>query len=281
GVFVCDTGGEALDALATIFREERFGAAGVAAVIEERLNGEEISLLALCDGKTLVPLVPSQDHKRRFDGDRGPNTGGMGAFAPVDLYHRCQADIDSKILAPIRRALESGKLTYKGVLYIGLMITGSGAGQSRGAFQPYVLEFNARFGDPETQAILPLLRSDLLPALWACTEGSLDQVSLQWESGAACCVVATAKDYPEGSSRGEPIDIGQLPAGALTFHAGTKLADERVLTNGGRVLAVTGTGASLEAARETAYSGIAKIKFASMDYRRDIAERAQAACQST
>src|SRR5215470_5607887 len=145
GCVCCDTGGEALDALATIFREERFGAAGSAAVIEERLNGEEISLLALCDGKTLVPLVPSQDHKRRFDGDRGPNTGGMGAFAPVDLYRHCEADIESKILQPIRRALASGKLVYKGVLYIGLMVAGAGgrekAQATRGPFQPYVLEF--------------------------------------------------------------------------------------------------------------------------------------------
>src|SRR4030095_2697434 len=242
-----------LAALSTIFQEDRFGTAGVAAVIEERLEGEEISLLALCDGKNLVPLVPSQDHKRRFDGDSGPNTGGMGAFAPVELSRRCEADIDSKILAPIRHALESGKLIYKGVLYIGLMIAGGGGqDKSRGPHQPYVLEFNARFGDPETQAILPLLKSDLLPALWACTEGSLDQVRLQWESGAACCVVATARDYPEGASRGETIEVGQLPAGAVAFHAGTRLADGKVLTNGGRILAVTGTGASIEDARQIA-----------------------------
>ncbi len=283
GVFVCDTGAEAVEALSDIFQKDRFGAAGTAAVIEERLEGEEVSLLALCDGKSLVPLLPSQDHKRRFDGDRGPNTGGMGACAPVELYRQCDADIETRILEPIRRSLQSGKLVYKGVLYIGLMIAGAGPKEAapRGPYQPYVLEFNARFGDPETQAILPLLKSDLLAALWACTESSLHEVRLQWETGAACCVVATAGNYPEGSSRGETIEFGELPAGSVAFHAGTRLVGSQILTNGGRVLAVTGTGPSLEAARQAAYSGIAKISFANMDYRRDIAKRALAACQST
>ncbi|HEY9867889.1 MAG TPA: phosphoribosylamine--glycine ligase [Candidatus Obscuribacterales bacterium] len=293
GVFVCDSEKEAVEALSIVLAEKRFGDAGKRVVIEERLQGEEISLLALCDGRRLVPLLPSRDHKRRFDKDCGPNTGGMGAYAPAELYEQCRQQVEQKVLQPIRKALASGELRYKGVLYIGLMITtaGSGnassgkrrslAGASAGTvFEPYVLEFNARFGDPETQAILPLLSSDLLPALWACTEGTLDKVALEWSGQAACCVVAAAGDYPEGSSRGEPIELADLPPHTVAFHAGTRLADGQIVTNGGRIIAVTGTGPSLELARDRAYEGIAKIGFKGMDYRRDIAERALRTCQS-
>jgi phosphoribosylamine--glycine ligase len=299
GVFVCDSEQEAVEALSIVLDQNRFGDAGKRVVIEEKLQGQEISLLALCDGRHLVPLLPSQDHKRRFDKDRGPNTGGMGAYAPTGLYEQCREQVEQRVLAPLRKALASGELRYRGVLYIGLMITAAAGGESKGsgyagsrnsrshgrasastAFEPYVLEFNARFGDPETQAILPLLSSDLLPALWACTEGTLDKVALEWSGQAACCVVAAAGNYPEGSSRGEPIESGDLPPHTVAFHAGTRLAEGRIVTNGGRIIAVTGTGPSLELARDRAYEGIAKISFKGMDYRRDIAERALSTCQS-
>lgn len=286
GVFVCEALSEAREALSLIFEERRFGDSGDAAIIEERLAGQEISLLTLCDGKRLVPLVPSVDHKRRFDDDKGPNTGGMGAYAPVGLYRICEQEIEARVLAPVRQALESGELVYKGVLYFGLMITSQSTQTAEtpsaaGPFRVHVLEFNARFGDPETQAVLPLLKSDLLSALWACTEGRLDQVKLEWSAGAACCVVATGSGYPEGSSHGEPIQIGDLPPNTVAFHAGTRLADGQIVTNGGRIISVSATGDSLHSARESAYAGMAKVSFAGMDYRRDIAMRALAACQST
>lgn len=299
GVFVCDSEAEAVEALSVVLDQKRFGDAGKRVVLEEKLQGQEISLLALCDGRHLVPLLPSQDHKRRFDKDCGPNTGGMGAYAPAQLYDKYRQKVEQRVLQPIRKALASGELQYKGVLYIGLMITavpggdcarslwtGSRNSRSLGqapestACEPYVLEFNARFGDPETQAILPLLSSDLLPALWACTEGTLDKVALEWSGQIACCVVATAGNYPDGSSQGEPIELGDLPPHTVAFHAGTRLADGKIVTSGGRVMAVTGTGASLELARNRAYEGIAKISFKDMDYRRDIAERALSTCQS-
>jgi phosphoribosylamine--glycine ligase len=282
GVFVCDTQDQALDALLAIFQGNSFGAAGSRVVIEEKLVGEEISLLTLFDGKRLVPLLPSQDHKRRFDRDQGPNTGGMGAYAPIDLFQARRAEIESLVLEPIEKALRDAAFDYNGVLYIGLMITD----------KPYVLEFNCRFGDPETQAILPLMTSDLLPLLWACTEGALDKVQVTWSSGASCCVIAAAETYPQGSSRGEAIDLGEYASSTssvkvassknkdhvVVFQAGTKLVDGKLLTNGGRVLAVTGIGKDLEAARESAYKAIKKVHFASMAYRKDIAGRALASC---
>lgn len=284
GVFVCETEGEALEALSHIFHKQCFGQAGQKVVLEERLNGPEVSLLVLCDGRRLYPLIPSQDHKRRFDDDRGPNTGGMGAYAPVELYRQCQREVESKVLEPICRALKAGDLAYKGILYIGLMLTSDNCPSDdpdvlHGPYQPYVLEFNARFGDPETQAILPLMTSDLLPALWACTEGAIDKVKIEWLPGTSCCVVACARDYPHGSTRDESIILGTLPEGTVVYHAGTKLVNGQLLTNGGRVLAVTGVGSSMDLARQRAYQALKEISFTGMDYRQDIGKRASVACQ--
>ena len=282
GVYVCDSRQEALAALQEIFTDRKFGASGNRVVIEERLSGEEISLIILCDGRHLRPLPPCQDHKRRFDGDRGPNTGGMGVYAPVRLYDRCADAVERSILTPLRQALADGRLSFKGVLYIGLMVeTVRDEPATRGtSYRPYVLEFNARFGDPETQALLPLMTSDLLPALWACTDGTLDQAEIQWSGGASCCVVAAAGTYPEAPSRGSPIEIGDLPEGTFVFHAGTRTAGGVTVTDGGRVLAVTGTAPSMESARERAYAAFESIDFEGMDYRKDIAARAAGACQA-
>ena len=182
------------------------------------LRGEEISLLTLCDGKTLTPLLPSQDHKRRFDDDLGPNTGGMGAYAPVQLYEKHKEAIQDRVLEPLQKALTEGKLNFKGVLYIGLLmhqerssIEKSGTEKTssersnKNQPEPYVLEFNARFGDPETQTILPLLQSDLFDALYACTDQSLDKQKLSWSKQSSCCVIGAAQGYPDSSSKGEVI----------------------------------------------------------------------------
>jgi phosphoribosylamine--glycine ligase len=281
GVFVCDSVAEATDALNAIFRERRFGEAGRRIVIEEKLVGEELSLLMFCDGKRLVPMPASRDHKRRLDGDRGPNTGGMGAFSPVELYKACKNEIETQVLAPLRRALQSRTFDYQGVLYAGLMIEPKGGNGGERIYQPYVLEFNARFGDPETQALLPLLNSDLLPILWACTEGKLHELEIEWSKQASCCVVAAADTYPESGSKDERIT---LPKAAMAdchiFQAGTKSVNDGVVTNGGRVLAVTGVDATLDKASTRAYQALAQISFSGMSFRKDIGRGAAASCLS-
>jgi phosphoribosylamine--glycine ligase len=279
GVFVCDNEDEAIDAVHAIFRERRFGDAGKRVVMEERLDGEEMSLLLFCDGKRIVEMPALQDHKRRFDGDKGPNTGGMGAFSPVELYRQCQKEVDQQVLEPLRRAMRARQFDYKGVLFIGLMVASKKVENSR-VYQPYVLEFNARFGDPETQAIMPLLESDLLELLWSCTDGRLHEVQPVWSKRASCCVVAAAQEYPESSSRGEAINIGAMPTDSFVFHAGTKADGKNVVTNGGRVLAVTAVGGDLEGATNHAYEAIKNVSFASIAYRKDIARRKNAACLS-
>lgn len=279
GVFVCDSEDEAVDAVHAIFRERRFGDAGKRVVIEERLDGEEMSLLFFCDGKRLVALPPIQDHKRRFDGDRGPNTGGMGTYSPVELYRHCHEEIERQVVEPLRRAMRSRKFDYKGVLFIGLMVQIRKVESNR-VFQPYVLEFNARFGDPETQAIMPLLQSDLAEIFAACIDGRLNDLRIDWSREASCCVVAAAESYPEQSSKGEKIKIGQLPAQCFVFHAGTRKDGKDVVTNGGRILAVTAVGGSLNDAADRAYSALQSVSFASMAYRRDIGRRTGATCLS-
>lgn len=306
GVFVCDDEKEALDALATIFAGGKFGPAADKVIVEEKLSGEELSLLFLCDGKTLKALAPCQDHKRRLDGDRGPNTGGMGAYSPVELYDRFEPEIERQVTGPLKEAIADGRLKYKGVLYAGLLI-GRPAPSVKGhaAYRPdstsiepggrdarsrrdsdgappvpYVLEFNARFGDPETQALLPRLESDLYPLLWSCTDGTLEEQEIIWKKDASLCVVAVGKDYPDSSSRGKEIAIGPLPGGATVFHAGTRLDGGKLVTNGGRVLAVTALGDSMDEAKARAYSALESVSFEDMDYRKDIAWRA-AKCLST
>lgn len=281
GVFVCDSTSDACDALNAIFRERRFGEAGRRVVLEERLRGEEISLLIFCDGKRLVTMPASHDYKRRLDGDRGPNTGGMGAYCPVDLYRACKDEIETQVLAPLRKALQAREFDYQGVLYIGLMVEQKCTGDSSKLYQPYVLEFNARFGDPETQALLPLLNSDLFAVMWACTEGKLNQLEVQWSKEASCCVVAAAESYPEAGSKGQKISLPDTsPQSCYVFQAGTKADGSNVLTNGGRVLAVTALDATIDGAADRAYAALEKISFGGMSYRKDIGRRAATACLS-
>jgi phosphoribosylamine---glycine ligase len=262
GVFVCDNAEAAVAALAQIFQDKIFGESGNKVVIEERLTGEEVSLLTLCDGSTIMPLLPARDFKRRFDGDKGPNTGGMGSIAPIEFSSDTRKQIDLKILMPLRAALVDGSLAYRGVLYIGLMLV---EGKD-----PYVIEFNARFGDPETQVLLPLLKSDLLSLLWSCTEGTLEQQTISWENSCACCVVASATSYPEHGSKGEQISTGKRAENSQVFFAGAVYKDGKLLTNGGRVLCVTATGPNLQQACLAAYDAVALVDFKDMDYRKDI-----------
>lgn len=271
GVSVCDNLEEVESALVQILDKRVFGEAGDKVIIEERLAGEELSLFLLCDGKTILELAPCQDHKRRYDGDTGPNTGGMGAYSPVPLYGMYRKEIDEQIVQPLQKALDKGTLEYKGVLFVGILIADD---------KPYVLEFNARFGDPETQAFLPRLKSDLVPALLACTDGSLAKVTLDWDKRYSCCVVAANETYPQNSSKGKVIRIDQLPDDAVVFHAGTKFEDLHLTTNGGRILAVTALGETIEKAAQCAYLSLSAIDFDGMDYRRDIAGRVIAQCQS-
>lgn len=271
GVFVCDNEQEVLSALKQIFEEKTFGNAGETVLLEEKIDGEELSLLMLLDGKHLIELAPCQDHKRRFDGDSGPNTGGMGAYSPVDLYDRHAAKIKSTIVEPLQKALADGTLSFKGVLYAGIIVSESG---------PEVLEFNARFGDPETQALMPRLESDLVEALWACTSEQLNQVNLRWSDTKSCCVVAVGENYPASSSKGEAISLGSHPQ-TVIFHAGTKVDGERVVTDGGRVLNVVALGESMEEAASTSYAALAKVSFKGMAYRKDIARRAFKQCLSS
>jgi phosphoribosylamine--glycine ligase len=262
GVFVCDSEKEALSALNQVFKDKVFGEAGSKAVIEERLNGQEASLFVLCDGKTMLPFIPARDFKRRFEGDKGPNTGGMGSIAPIEFSAYTQEQIELKVLEPLRKALDEGVLAYKGILYIGLMLVGGK--------DPYVIEFNSRFGDPETQVLLPLLKSDLLPLLWSCTDGTLGEHTIDWEELSACCVVASAASYPEQGSKGQEINIGKLSEDSQLFFAGAIYKDGKLLTNGGRVLCITSTGADLQKACSAAYSAVEQVNFNDMAYRKDI-----------
>jgi phosphoribosylamine--glycine ligase len=244
--------------------ERRFGAAGATIVIEERLSGPEVSVLAFTDGQTVRVMPPAQDHKRLRDGDEGPNTGGMGAFTPSPLVDAdLLAEIERTILQPTIAGMAAEGMPYVGVLFAGLMLTPRG---------PRVLEFNARFGDPETEVILPLLESDLLEILLACGDGRLADVPVRWGTAAAVAVVMASDGYPDDYTTGYPITgIADAEAlGCRVYQAGTKLKDKLLLTAGGRVLAVTATGRSISQASHRAYAGVAKIQFIGAFYRRDI-----------
>jgi phosphoribosylamine--glycine ligase len=270
GAIVAHTMKAAREAIHGIMEEKLFGPAGNRVVVEEFLEGQEASILALVDGKNFLTMIPSQDHKPIFDGDRGPNTGGMGAYAPVPVITEAlMAQIEERILRPAVDGLVREGCPYRGVLYAGLMIT------SRG---PKVVEFNCRFGDPETQAILPLLEEDLLELLLAVCDGSLEGREVRWSAGAAVCVVMSSGGYPGPYQRGVEIKGLDRPAleDVLVFHAGTKREGFRVLTDGGRVLGVTGLGADFSQAARRAYRATAQISFQGAHYRRDIAHRAMA-----
>ena len=259
GVVVCRTQ-EELDAGLS-----ELSSFGSALLIEELLEGPEVSLFALCDGRDAIPLAPAQDYKRAFDGDEGPNTGGMGAFAPVPgLAHSDVDDLVDRVHRPVLAELARRGMPFVGLLYAGLMMTDDG---------PRVLEFNCRFGDPETQAVLPLVDGDLLEALFACARGELHGVRLGQIDGAAVTVVLAAGDYPTSDDRGTPIE-GVADAesmGALVFHAGTALQSGRLVTNGGRVLGVTGRGETVTAARGVAYAAAERISFHGARRRADVA----------
>lgn len=241
-------------------------AEGGEVVIEEYLEGEEATVLALTDGKTILPLLPSQDHKRLLDGDQGPMTGGMGAVAPYPMDPATLEAVEERILRPLLRGLEAEGVVYRGVVYAGLMLTKEG---------PKVLEFNARFGDPEAQALLPLLESDLVELALRVAEGRLAGAELRWKAGASACVVLAAPGYPENPRKGIPLHLPGPPEGVLLFHAGTRREGGRLVSAGGRVLNVVGLGATLEEAWERAYGFIPQIGFPGAVYRRDIGARAR------
>ncbi len=268
GVVVAETAAEALQAIDEIMLEKVHGDAGSQVVLEERLIGEEASLLAFTDGFVVVPMVAAQDHKRVGDGDTGPNTGGMGAYAPAPVMTpELLATVQRTILQPMIDGLRNDGILYQGCLYAGLMITDDG---------PKVIEFNARFGDPETQVVLPLLEGDLLPVLEACIDGTLAEREVVWKDSAAVCVVLAAGGYPGDYRRGDVISglAAAEAKGAIVFHAGTVLANDAVVTNGGRVMGVTAVAANIAAAVVKVYPAVEQIKFAGLQYRKDIAHRA-------
>ena len=269
GVSVCPTVKEAEEAVNRIMVEKAFGEAGNQVIVEECLEGEEVSFIAFTDGEAILPLIPSQDHKPIYDGDKGPNTGGMGAYAPVPAVGaEMAATVMEKIFVPAVKGMREEGKKFQGVLYAGLMITADG---------PKVLEFNVRFGDPETQAILPLLKSDLVELLEACLTGNLGSVNLQWNEGAALCVVMASGGYPGSYQKGKEIQGLEELTGeedVFIFHAGTALKDGKVITAGGRVLGVTGWGNDIGKAREKTYQAVERIKFENMYYRKDIGARA-------
>lgn len=270
GVFLPDSLEEAKRYLKEILVERTLGDAGEEVIIEERISGPEVSLLAFTDGKTVRPMLTAQDHKRLLDGDRGPNTGGMGAYAPAPV---CPPELVNRvvntILQPAVDGLREEGRPFIGVLYAGLMLTENG---------PMVLEFNCRFGDPETQALLPLLESDLLEVALACVEGHLDEVEVRWRPGSAVCVVLASRGYPARPETGQPIFIPEnLPEDVVVFQAGTAIKNGELVTAGGRVLGVTGWGDDLESALCRTYQAVEQIHFDGMQYRRDIAGRSRQA----
>ena len=263
GVVICEDCAAALHALDDIMNKRQFGASGNRVVVEEFLTGREVSILAFTDGKTVIPMISSQDHKRALDHDRGLNTGGMGTFAPSKFYtYELAAYCEEHIFRPTVDAMNREDRTFKGVLYFGLMITDSGV---------KVLEYNARFGDPETQVVLPLLKTDLLDVFDACIDGTLDRLTLEWEDNACVCVILASGGYPQSYPKGLPITIGALEDGVFLYHAGTAFdVDGRLVTSGGRVLGVTAKGKSIAEAREKAYRNVTHISFEGMHYRTDI-----------
>lgn len=272
GVIVCSNTAEALAAIDLIMVKEAFGKAGRRVVVEKRLDGFEVSVLALVSGRGILTLPLTQDHKAAYDNDEGPNTGGMGAYSPASTVSVDQlAEIEKTIIIPTVHAMRRGRRSFRGVLFAGIMMSSQG---------PKVLEYNVRFGDPETQVILMRLKSDLLDLLDAVVDGTLDTFDLskiEWDPRPALTVVLAAQGYPATGSKGKLITGLEVAAGVpdvKVFHAGTKLLDNRVLTDGGRILNVTALGETLTEAREKAYSIIPKIEYAGMFYRTDIAVKA-------
>jgi len=271
GVLICMTEDEAVNAVKSIMLDKQFGASGNRIVVEEFLEGPEVSVLAFTDGKVVKPMVSSMDHKRAGDNDTGLNTGGMGTIAPNPYYtpaiaERCMQEI----FLPTIAAMNAEGRNFKGCLYFGLMITKDG---------PKVIEYNCRFGDPETQVVLPLLKSDLLTIMQACENGILAETEVEFSTGAACCVIIASGGYPEKYEKGKEIALNDAEdaANVRVFHSGTALKDGKLLTNGGRVLGVTATADKLESAIADAYAAAKKISFEGMFMRSDIGARAMQA----
>ena len=269
GVVVAMTKQEALDAIDEMMGDHKFGAAGARLVLEEYMEGEEASLLAFTDGKTVVPMIAAQDHKRVFDGDEGPNTGGMGTYAPAPVMTDVlRLKATELILKPVVEAMAKEGMPYQGCLYAGLMIKGDSV---------KVVEFNCRFGDPETQVVLPLLDGDLAEIMLACATGTLNKAEVAWYNKAAVCVVMASGGYPESYEKGKEITglaAAEEDKDVVVFHAGTKEAEGKIVTSGGRVLGVTAVDANIKAARDRAYAAVEKIAFEKNFYRKDIAWRA-------
>jgi phosphoribosylamine--glycine ligase len=266
GVFVCQNYDEAVDALRIIMKEKVFGSAGDKVVIEECLKGQEVSYLVFTDGKSIVPMVTSKDHKRLLDNDEGPNTGGMGTFSPNPaVTPELEQEILETVIKPTIKGLKSEGIIYKGILYAGLMIVNG---------KPYVLEFNCRFGDPETQVILPRLETDIIDIFMAISEQRLSKVNVKWSDKASLCVILASEGYPGKYRKGLSIKGLEMVKGlkdVIVFHAGTKFNEEgAIVTSGGRVLGVTALGNDLQEARQKAYSAVGLINFEGMQYRKDI-----------
>ncbi len=266
GSIVASSLGEALEALSRIMRDKIFGSAGDRVLIEEYLQGKEASFFAFADGENLTPMIPACDYKRALDGDQGPNTGGMGGYSPSEFFTpQLSAQVMEKIMRPTLEALEGEGRPYKGVLYAGLMITAEG---------PKVLEFNCRFGDPETQVTLPLLHTDLVDIIQAVLDNRLKGVKIEWSSEFCVGVVLASGGYPGSYRTGFPIGgLDSLDRDVLVFHAGTRREEGKVVTSGGRVLTVVARGKNLAEARAKAYSNVERINFEGCFYRRDIALR--------
>jgi phosphoribosylamine--glycine ligase len=269
GVTVCENLSQAETALEEAMKKKAFGDAGSKVVIEEFLEGEEASILAFVDGENIVPMVSAQDHKRVFDGDKGPNTGGMGAYSPAPIVtKKLNDEILEKILKPTVAALKQMGITYKGVLYAGLMITKDG---------PKVIEYNCRFGDPETQVVLPRLKTDFVNICMAVAQGKLSHLKIEWDDRPAACVVMASQGYPGSYPKEkviEGLEKASTHADSYIFHAGTVLQGAKTVTSGGRVLCVTGWGDTIKEALEHAYGVVGDIRFDGAQYRKDIGWRA-------
>jgi len=270
GVLICHDQESAICAIESIMEEKTFGGAGTEIVIEEFLDGEEASFMAFSDGETVVPMVGSQDHKRAYDDDKGPNTGGMGAYSPAPVITSQIHDrIMNEVMIPAVRGLKKDGRTYKGVLYGGIMICGE---------EIKTLEFNCRFGDPETQPVLMRLKTDLLAIFEAVIAGNLSDLEFEWSDEDAVCVVMTSKGYPGNYEKGEPVNVPDElmnKEDVFVFHAGTSLKNGKLVSSGGRVLGVTALGATLDEAVEKTYTAVEKIGFSNSHFRKDIAHRAR------
>ncbi|MBL8100239.1 MAG: phosphoribosylamine--glycine ligase [Anaerolineales bacterium] len=266
GVILPETLEESISALEAMLVKNEFASAGTEVVIEEKLIGQEVSLMAFSDGEHCVTMIPAQDHKQLLDGDQGPNTGGMGTYAPAPvLTNELLKEAIEKVLQPTIDGMRREGRKFIGVLYAGLMLTKDGI---------RVLEFNCRFGDPETQVVLPLLETDLMEILEACVDGKLKDINIKWKDVAAVCVVLASKGYPEKAENGKLVTFKELPKDLFCFHAGTKFDGDKIVTSGGRVFGLTALGNDIANAVENVYSNINKVSFDGMQYRKDIAQKA-------